>query len=198
MRVRRDMVPPRGTRLRVSHVPVFAGWTSSQREHHPGGAPPPPGLLVPPRMDGRGKTSRTAKILLLSPSPSIICRVGMTQISVITSGDDFLRAVCPLWDSSPKGSFSLSCYSPWICPFPFGSQALPGNPCSSFPADLQMTHSSVPKMGLVPSCADSIKQTPLMRVQVLFLVLQKRKKDGLIYLDKNKNIKHNTEVWLCY
>lgn len=36
VRVSRDMVPPRGTRLRgVSHVPVLAGWTSSQREHHP-------------------------------------------------------------------------------------------------------------------------------------------------------------------
>lgn len=37
-----------------------------------------------------------------------------------------------------------------------------------------------------------------MRVQVLFLVLQNRKKDGFIYLDKNKNIEDSAEVWHCY
>lgn len=44
VRVSRDMVPPRGTRLRVSHIPVLVGWTSFQWVlHHL------PGLLVPPR-----------------------------------------------------------------------------------------------------------------------------------------------------
>lgn len=110
---------------------------------------------------GGGKQAEQPKILVLSPNSNIICRLCMTQIRIITFGDDFFRAVCPLWDSSPKGY--LSAIHPWISPFSFGSQALPGTPCPSSPAELQKTHSSVPKMGLVPSCADSINQTPLIR-----------------------------------
>lgn len=101
------MVPPRGTRLRVSHVPVLVGWTSSQMKHHLAGAPPPPRAAGAPQsggctvglvkatskwvvgMDGWRKTSRIAKILVLFPSPSIVCGVGMTQIRALTFGDDF-------------------------------------------------------------------------------------------------------------
>lgn len=72
------------------------------------------------------------------------------------------------------------------------------SPLPSSLAELQKTQSSVPKMSLVPCCADSTNKTILMRVQVLLLVLQNRKKDGFIYLDKNKNIKDNAEVWHCY
>lgn len=50
VRVSRDMVPPRGTQLRVSHVLVRVGWTSFQKGPSPCGCSiTSQGCLGPPR-----------------------------------------------------------------------------------------------------------------------------------------------------